>query len=419
VKAMSKQFLNVSLLAFFFLALFFNDGYIYRLFFFAGVIPGVLWSFKKYGFSDCLKSTPAVFLASFIFYLSFNSFFVSEAGWESKFDQLRWGIELLFLSAAVILSSRCWLYSPRIYGRLFLMAVLAGGLYTLGIYIVQDDFLVRLSGNGFLSHPIQGPSTLLVLWSIGFGLYITPSQSPVRFLDHFLLFLSGVTIFFMALLSQSRGPVAAALVVFAFSLGALYIFTPAVRRWIIFGVAIVFGFGLYFLLFQDWLIDMLTARKLSYRPEIWSAVINNLKDHWLIGVGTATKFSDTVPGIVAKKNTGFIFDHAHNIFLQVWLSGGVLALFMLLGALASMIRKLFTMEVRLKRQPVFAGSAVLIVFFMVNLTDTAIPISAPRPDWVLFWLPLLFVTSLVSCQFGEKQGVWYSDESAVRMNVTA
>ena len=164
---------------------------------------------------------------------------------------------------------------------------------------------------------------------------------------------------------------------------------------------------------------MLTARKLSYRPEIWSAVINNLKDHWLIGVGTATKFSDTVPGIVAKKNTGFIFDHAHNIFLQVWLSGGVLALFMLLGALASMIRKLFTMEVRLKRQPVFAGSAVLIVFFMVNLTDTAIPISAPRPDWVLFWLPLLFVTSLVSCQFGEKQGVWYSDESAVRMNVTA
>lgn len=396
MKLTSTQFINVSLLAFLFLALFFDNADVYRFFFFAGVMPGVLWFFWKSTLPDLFKTMPTIIIALFISYLSFNSLLVSNASWADKVDQLRWGIEVLFLSSAIVLSSQCWLNSSRIYGRLFLFAVLLGALFALVVYIFQADFKIRLSGNGFLSHPIQGPSTLLVLWTLGFGLFFVPSRSPVRTSDYFLLFLSGLMVFFVAIFSQSRGPVAATLLTFSFSLFALYLVVPTVRRQIIFGSSVALIFGVYFLLYRDWLIRVFTARDLSYRPEIWSAVINNVETYWLFGVGSATKFSDTVPGVVAKESTGFVFDHTHNIFFQVWLSGGLIASLMLLGVMVSLIRKLFAKNFTNQYRLFFAGSTALVVLVMVNFTDTAIPISAPRPDWVLFWLPLLFVTSLVT-----------------------
>lgn len=390
---------NVSLLTFLFLALLVPWKDLYRLFFFAGVMPGVLWNLKSVGIPGPLKTRASLLMMGLVAYLGCSSFLVSDVAFIENLDQLRWAIELLFLITAVLVSGNYWVRSPRLYGLLFLGAVVIAGLSALIPYLWAGNFSARLAGFGFLAHPIQGPSTLLVLWTIGIALLGLANAG--RWVDRLLVLVSFSTVIAFALLSQSRGPVVAAIATLLLAIAARGISVPKIRVWALLAVAIslasVIGIAWWAAETPDsWLYQTMTQRGLSYRPEIWAAVLANCQNFWLLGVGASTDFIDTVPGTILKQDMGYVFHHSHNLFLQTFLVGGVLALALLLAAVGIMTVRLFRLYEMSRSPAALTGLGVLLVTIMVNFTDTAQLLSSPTPDWVLLWLPLSFVALLVA-----------------------
>ncbi|MDX1634986.1 MAG: O-antigen ligase family protein [Marinobacter sp.] len=389
--------INVSLLAFLFLALLVPWKDLYRVFFFLGVMPGVLWSLKRYGLPAQFRSAAPCLLALLIIYLACNSFFVSAVGFSESLDQFRWGIEVLFLMGGVLIAGNVWIAQPRRYGLLFLSAVAFAGLSVLIPYLWEGKFSTRLAGYGFLSHPIQGASTLLVLWTMGVSLLGLANAG--RWLDRILVLASAAIVIAVAVFSQSRGPVIAGILMLLLAVAARGISVPRLRLWSLLavagGLALVAGIGWWASETPDsWLYQVMTQRGFSYRPEIWSAILANCQGFWLWGEGTSTDFANTAPGSVLKETMGYAFDHSHNLFLQTFLAGGMFALTLLLLAIGIMVFRLFRLY-GVSRSPVaLTGLGVMLVTVMVNFTDTARLLSSPTPDWVLLWLPLFFVSLL-------------------------
>lgn len=394
-----EWWVNVSLLAFVFLALLVPWKDLYRFFFFVGVMPGVLWSLKRHGLPRALITPAPLLMAALIIYLSCNSFVVSEVGFEESLDQFRWGIELLFLVAGVLIAGSCWLRSPRFYGVLFLGAVVIAGLSALLPYLWVSNFSARLTGFGFLSHPIQGASTLLVLWTMGVALLGLANAG--KWFDRGLVLISAGVMIAVSIFSQSRGPVIAAIAMLLLAIAARGISVPNLRRGSLLGV----GIGLVIVAGvawwatetpESWLYQMMTRRGFSYRPEIWTTILIHCQDFWLFGTGTSTDFVSTVPGAILEEKKGHVFEHSHNLFLQTFLAGGIVALSLLIGALGFMVVRLFRLHGVSRSPAALTGVGVLLVVVMVNFTDTARLLSSPTPDWVLLWLPLAFVSLLVA-----------------------
>ena len=156
-----------SLLLCLFLAILVPWKDLYRLFFFAGVMPGVIWAFYRGDRPASLREPAVNTLVILVVYLSLSSFLISDASLKASFDRFRWGFEILFLILGTLFASELWVRRPRFYGTLFLCAVFVSGLVALVPYWLAGHFNTRLEGFGFLGHPIQAASTLLILWAIG------------------------------------------------------------------------------------------------------------------------------------------------------------------------------------------------------------------------------------------------------------
>lgn len=389
-----KVLINVSLLLFLCLALLVPWKDVYRFFFFAGVMPGVIWAFSRGDRPASLREPAVKALVILILYLSVNSFLVSEAGLEDSFDRFRWGGEVLFLMMGILFASELWMERPRFYGFLFLCAVFVSGMLVLLPYLLNGHFNSRLEGLGFLGHPIQAASTLLVLWAIGVALM--SFASTTRSVDRSLLLLSGVIMVSVAVFSQSRGPVIASAITVLLLTVSWFATNPKSRNLIFLVPLTALGvLGVLWALlpyqYTGWFLDMMTDRGLSHRPEIWLSVLQYASSHWAVGVGAATEFVDTAAGAALKSELGLVIEHTHNIFLEIFLIGGVVALSLLLGTIYFILRRLA--ESRSSVGSKLMGASILLVLVMVNFTDTARPLSSPAPDWVLLWLPLVFLAS--------------------------
>ena len=390
-----KVLICASLLLFLFLALLVPWKDVYRFFFFAGVMPGVIWAFSRGDRPAGLYEPAVKILMILILYLSLNSFLVSDASFKDSFDRLRWGIEILFLLTGILFASELWMKRPRFYGFLFLGAVLVSGISVLLPYLLAGRFDTRLEGFGFLGHPIQAASILLVLWAIGVALM---SFAPtLRFIDRAILLLSGLVVVGVAVYSQSRGPMIASVITVLSMTVSWFAVTNKPWNLILLVLLTAFGFlGVFWALlpgqYTGWFLEMMTNRGLSYRPEIWSSVLQHASSHWLFGVGAATDFVDTGAGAALKSELGLVFVHTHNIFIELFLVGGVVALGLLLGAMYLMLMRVSQSTCSVGSKLV--GASILLVLVMVNFTDTARPLSSPSPDWVLLWLPLGFLLSL-------------------------
>ena len=389
-----KVLICASLLLFLFLALLVPWKDLYRFFFFAGLMPGVIWAFYRGEPPAGLREPAVKTLVILVVYLSLSSFLISDASLEASFDRFRWGIEILFLIFGTLFASELWMRRPRFYGTLFLCAVFVSGLVALVPYWLAGRFNTRLEGFGFLGHPIQAASTLLMLWAIGVALM---SLAPkIRFFERALLVLSGLIMVSIAIFSQSRGPVIASTIT-VLCLSVSWFSKHSTPRNLIFWVPLtVLGFigSLWVLLpeqYTDWFLKMMTDRGLSYRPEIWASVLKNTSSDWIVGIGAATDFVDTAAGAALRSELGQVFLHTHNIFLELWIKGGIVALVMLLGTIYFILKCLAYSSCSVRSKLV--AVSILLTFIMVNFTDTARLLSSPAADWVLLWLPLVFLAS--------------------------
>ncbi|WP_166266261.1 O-antigen ligase family protein [Marinobacter caseinilyticus] len=385
--------ISTSLLLFLLLAILVPWKDVYRFFFFAGVMPGVIWALYQGEKPLCMGARSIKALILLVLYLSLNSFLVSSAPLKDSVDSFRWGGEILFLIMGILYASEHWMRRPIIFGRLILSGVFLASVLVLMPYVTNGFFDLRLVGVGFLEHPIQGASSLLVLWAIGFALM--GFATSVQAADWLLIALSGLAMLTVAVFSQSRGPVIASVITVLLMTGPWLIAHPRSKLWlyIIFGVSLG---GFWVLLpqdYADWFFEMMMSRGLSYRPEIWSSVLEYAANHWIFGSGAATEFVDTSAGAALKSELGFEFAHSHNIFLEIFLIGGVFALFILLSTICVALKRLW--EAPVSGRSKLLAVSVLLVVIMVNFTDTAHPISSPSANWMLLWLPLVFWFSTV------------------------
>jgi O-antigen ligase len=401
-KRSRQSLINISFLCFLFLAMLVPWADLYRFFFFAGVVPLTIWSFYKGDKPTAASSPIIIILVLLTAYLALNSFFVGQSEFNMIFRRFRWGITIVILIGSLLIVGDQWINRPRLHGRLFFLAVAVSGLAMIIPYLLIGDFSVRIAGVGILWHTIQASSILLVLWTLGLTLFSLAPDRQVK--DFALVLISLAIVLIVIVLSQSRGPLLVAGITML-PAGLLFIFLLPKKHRLIplvtVGVLIV-SVASFFWSRQGLLsayADLLAARGLSFRPEIWSAVIDQSSSTWLFGIGSATRLPDSPAGQVLLEQTGLVFAHTHNLLLEVFYAGGIIALVLLVLAMVFLMHKLMVMPVPLKVK--VSGICLLGVILMVNFTDTVHPLSSPGPDWVLLWLPMVFLVVLSHCGRGK------------------
>lgn len=287
-------------------------------------------------------------------------------------DYLKWSALVLIF---VLGMGACMRIAERRLIQLLVLSVwgaVAAILYT----ICRDwaDMLelaeaYRLTGYGALYNPLRtghllGVFSIIALWACwkkpaGVG----PAWS---YRIAAALCLCGV------LLTGSRAPTAA---LTCTGLLLILLLSEGKRRWQLLSI-LVAAAAVTFLVFGDRLL----LRGLSYRPEIWTAVIEASRMHFWLGAGLSAELSTMI-------ETGDIYTDPHNVLLAALYHGGMvgLSLFLLLfgTALAGQWRER-------RRSPLMLLALALQMYGLLTLQfDGGSLIGRPTDFWFLYWLPMV------------------------------
>ncbi|WP_085676734.1 MULTISPECIES: O-antigen ligase [unclassified Pseudomonas] len=249
------------------------------------------------------------------------------------------------------------------------MLAFAAFVSIVHFYGLQGEPLnARLTGIGGISHPILG--AYVVAAAALLLLYQMPRQRLAR--AGWLLALACMGAF--VVLSQSRGAVLSLL--FTLLLAPLWCRDRhsrviAVMAIVSIGLAI---FAMY---------DLLTARGVSYRPQIFEVVLSMIDAHPWGGLGLGSSYRVSVAGLQ--------FDHSHNMFthvaLELGLPGMLLWAVVWLFALGEIVRARHTSMGKILLG-LWVFSTMAMQFDAASLTAT------PRAEWFVSWLPVALVMLL-------------------------
>lgn len=313
---------------------FFNQPLVRAILLFAVYFSlSLFWTTAEEGWGTLLKRQSIIFL---LFLLIF------ELG-HQKFDSLKKGISL----ASVF-------------------AVLAA-LFEVGVFLAegQGD---RLASKGALSNPLlishlygffgslwlawffsakSRTTALLALIPILLLLVLTGSRTPL------LAFFA--TVVWLSILTGSR--VARTSLLACLAIGVfLYVFFP----------------------------ELITSRGLSYRPEIWLNVLEQIKTQPVLGHGISAPLYIDIPQI------GYSFRDPHNMTLSVFYQGGAVGLMLWVAMYA--LALLFCWRHRAD-QYVLMASAALVYGAMAGMTEGGAIFSRPKEHWFLLWIPMALLVA--------------------------
>ena len=223
------------------------------------------------------------------------------------------------------------------------------------------------AGKGISTNQLGG--TLILLIPMQASLFIYSLKTPNgKILDWVKTIGIGACLclsLFVLLLTQSRGAIAALLVV----LSAVSLFYLRHRRWLIIliftlslvvGSALLFGFQTDDLFSETELGDISASFSLSKRPEIWERAYRMLQDHPYTGIGL-----DTFPKVLSARYPTFILPmeraqvvpHAHNLYLQTALDLGIPGLIAFL-ALHAIVGWMLVRTIRYAHSPLLRATAI-------------------------------------------------------------
>ncbi len=192
--------------------------------------------------------------------------------------------------------------------------------------------------------------------------------------------LSLIPSFLLLMLTQSRG----AILPFIVCLPIVICLSRDSGRvkilGLILGVLIMSGLWLFFTPTGNNLLSDLIKRGLSFRIDIWSAVLNETKGDLIFGQGLR-KNSDIITELAGK------FNHSHNFVLSVLRFSGITGVLLLLAMVGQCLKEAFTNTT--ENMPLWG---ILLLFGSLCLfTNGKFPLSSPRESWFIFWLPIAFI----------------------------
>ncbi len=393
----APRWVNVSLLLFLSFSLLLPWKAVYGVFLFAGVFPGVLWVCIAPR-SRRLVNDRTIWLAlAMLGYMTVGTFLPDGLKQDEQFQVVRWALSTSIFMLAVFVAAQRWLDQPRYHARLIVSVAFVASLLAIAHYFWAGQYPSRISGFGYLSHPILGPSALIAFWAVGMVTYRL-DENRERF-DHLVMGLSALSILILVILSQSRGPLGALLAFMVlYSASVLLVSRRArARQYLVGGVILALVFAAAAYPFLSDLLAGMVARGFSHRPQIWMTVIQNPPESIWIGAGAASDFRNSEAGLLLHEQMGVAIKHPHDLLLSAWHYSGFIGaglLLLLLGwVLVRIVRQLGTAHRRL----VPFALLLLLLIGLLNLTDGHMVIAPPSPDWLFFWLPLAYLMALARC----------------------
>lgn len=362
-----------------------------RAFLFAGVLPLIIWACVRWKTEAGLSDRSGWFAIGFVGFVAAATFFPEGLSSKSQYQVVRWALSTAVFMLAVLVASEKWLDKPLPFARILMGVVAVSGVVTLLFYLWTGQYPARLSGFGFMGHPILGPSALISVWAIGLILYrVSGTRESV---DQAILTASFLVLFVVVILAQSRGPLVALV---GFLLISLFGLNGRIKSWrlgwwlIVAGVLL--GGGAIFLV-DDFLARML-ERGFSYRPQIWLAVIENPPEMIWVGEGMASEFLETGAGQALIEQAGLTIKHPHSLFMSVFHYTGIIGTGLFVALLTWILVRIcrLSSDAGLQLRP-FA-LALFVLTLLLNTTDGHRIVAPPSTDWMFSWLPLMFLIAL-------------------------
>ena len=359
------------------------------------VVPGVVFAGIGGAYRAIARDRFIILSVLLIFYVVASSLIFGEGSVGGHLKQVRWGLESIFLVLALSLSVPLWVRSPRYYGRVFIAVVLAASAVSIFNYVSAGDFSQRLSGYGFLEHPIIGPSVLIVFWAIGASLFAVADR--LHAWEYGLLVLTLAALATVCFFSMSRGPLlslsAFVAIIFVVALAR----SRGVSRILLF-LSLAGGFLLFVSLLASLgggsAIDSMIARGDSYRLDIWFATFQNPPSPILFGEGAVTSFQDTPAGQSAYQKVGYPVWHPHNLFISTYFFSGIVGFVLLFLVLALAFFRIASSCVGRSVKLLMAAFLLLVV--LLNASEGHRVVVSPDPIWALFWIPVVFLA--IACR---------------------
>ena len=210
------------------------------------------------------------------------------------------------------------------------------------------------------------------------GWWVFPGATkPFRYLSFGVI----VTSVALMLMTQSRGPVGALVLILA--LLSVQRRSP--------GDAILCAFAIVASGLAIWQFDLLAiiANRVdapNYRLEIWTSAVSLIRDHIFFGQGLGT--SADIPFIETSGST-VVVSHSHSTFIETFRVGGLIGG----GLFVAMLIQLAASRIRNRQRPSFYD--YWLVFGLLCLCSNGRhPVIRPSIEWFAFWIPFFLACYL-------------------------
>lgn len=323
---------------------------------------GFAWS-ARHVYAQALRKQPGLWICV----LALLLWCAISLAWSTAEDGAREGKRLVYILLFLLAFP---LLAQAGVERVSRLLQLGGGLLALAalisivqFYVVAGNPLVtRIEGIGEISHPILGAYVIAaaVLWL----LYSFPSQRGMQLAWALALACLGAFVVF----SQSRG--AALALVVAVVLAPLWFRN---RSSGLFAVLAALATGVAFYL----MFELIMLRGSSYRPEIFHAAVQMIREHPVGGLGLGAFYR--------VEAVGLEFDHTHNMFTHIAVELGLPGMLLWLGVW------LCTLVAILRARDTLFGKILLVFWVYSTLAmqfDAASLTATPRAEWFISWLPV-------------------------------
>ncbi|HYQ91144.1 MAG TPA: O-antigen ligase family protein [Candidatus Competibacteraceae bacterium] len=311
-------------------------------------------------------------LALYIAYMAFSAI------WSEPFSLrgLRKSImEGLYVSAFIIITALLCSTYPARFERLLRTLCLVAGIMAIVAMLVwysQHPFPdSRLPGIGRMQFEIRS-ACAYGLFAIIAGSHAFRTCGVRAHVGYTLLVI--ILIFFV-ILTQSRTAL------LSVGLGLAILSLTERPRQATISLSLLAGFCSLLLLFYPALWEGLASRGESYRPAIWSVVIDNWLQAPIWGHGY-------LANTTIHLNTGEEFNEAHSSYLAMLRDGGIIGLSILL----TMLGYACWQALRFAKQ---TGNYILPALLIYSMS-CIVPnddrlLTRPREQWLFLWLPLALI----------------------------